>query len=77
MSQTHACSTYSDPDTTRKTTCKEFDVDFASVSYYMGSTMKNYYDGRFGGSRFWNMKADRYSEDEQGMVGGHEQSHYG
>lgn len=48
-----------------------------SVSYYVGSTMKNYYDGRFAGSRFWNLLADRRPEDEQGLIGSGEQSYYG
>lgn len=47
-----------------------------SVSYYAGSTMKNYYDGRFGGSRFWTMKAWKRPEDETGLVGSAEQSIY-
>jgi len=47
------------------------------VSYYIGSTMRNYYDGRMGRSRFWQMKANRTPEDEKGLVGGGEQSIYG
>lgn len=38
--------------------------------------MKNYYDGRFGGSRFWTMKAWKRPEDETGLVGSAEQSIY-
>jgi hypothetical protein len=44
------------------------------VSYYIGSTMRNYYDGRMGRSRFWQMKANRTPEDEKGLVGGGEQT---
>ena len=47
------------------------------VSYYRGSTMGNYYDGRVGKSRFFNMKANRLPEDERGLVSGGEQSIYG
>ena len=47
------------------------------VSYYIGSTMRNYYDGRMGRSRFNQMKANRMPEDERGLVGGAEQSIYG
>jgi len=46
------------------------------VSYYIGSTMRNYYDGRFAGSRFWNFKSYKRPEDEKGMVGFGEQSIY-
>ena len=38
--------------------------------------MKNGYDGRFAVSRFWNVKAFRRPEDEDGLVGFQEQSHY-
>ena len=47
------------------------------VSYYIGTTMRNYYDGRMGRSRFTQMKANRTPEDERGLVGGNEQSIYG
>lgn len=47
------------------------------VSYYVGTTMRNYYDGRIGRSRFFNMKANRVPEDETGLVSTHEQSIYG
>eukprot|EP00352_Strombidinopsis_acuminata_P008421 CAMPEP_0176361332 /NCGR_PEP_ID=MMETSP0126-20121128/17674_1 /TAXON_ID=141414 ORGANISM="Strombidinopsis acuminatum, Strain SPMC142" /NCGR_SAMPLE_ID=MMETSP0126 /ASSEMBLY_ACC=CAM_ASM_000229 /LENGTH=89 /DNA_ID=CAMNT_0017716847 /DNA_START=323 /DNA_END=592 /DNA_ORIENTATION=- len=47
------------------------------VSYYRGTTMRNHYDGRYGGGRFWNMKSDRRPEDERGLVGLQEQSIYG
>lgn len=47
------------------------------VSYYIGSTMKNYYDGMVGRSRFFQMKANRVPEDERGLVGGKEQTIYG
>ena len=46
------------------------------MSYYRGSTMRNYYDGKIGTGRFWNVKAYRRPEDEEGLVGFHEQSHY-
>jgi hypothetical protein len=38
--------------------------------------MRNYYDGRFGGGRFWNFKAYKRPEDEKGLVGFGEQSIY-
>jgi hypothetical protein len=44
------------------------------VSYYRGSTFKNFYDGRFGTSRFWEFKTMRRPEDENGLVGFNEQS---
>ena len=47
------------------------------LSYYKGSTIKNYYDGRFGSSRFFNMKFQRRPEDENYMVGFQEQSTHG
>jgi hypothetical protein len=47
------------------------------VYYYIGSTMRNYYDGKVGRSRFFQMKANRVPEDECGLVGGNEQSIYG
>ena len=31
--------------------------------------MKNYYDGRFGSSRFYHLKSNKKAEDENGMVG--------
>ena len=39
------------------------------MSYYKGNTMKNYYDGRFGSSRFYHLKSNKKAEDENGMVG--------
>jgi hypothetical protein len=39
--------------------------------------MKNYYDGKVGRSRFFQMKANRAPEDERGLVSGGEQSIYG
>lgn len=39
--------------------------------------MGNYYDGRFGSSRFWNLKSYRRPEDENGLVGFNEVSTYG
>lgn len=63
----------SDLGITRKTSCKhlvKFQYFLISLSYYKGSTMKNYYDGRYGGTtRFWNQKSYRRPEDEQGLVG--------
>ena len=47
-----------------------------SVSYYKGATSKNHYDGRFTGGRFMNLKSDRRPEDEDGLVGAQEVSHY-
>jgi len=47
------------------------------VSYYTGTTMKNFYDGKVGRSRFFSMKANRLPEDERGLVAGNEQSIYG
>ena len=38
--------------------------------------MKNHYDGRFGTSRMFGLKANRRPEDEKGLVAGHEQSIY-
>ena len=47
------------------------------LSYYIGSTMRNYYDGKVGKSRFFQMKANRVPEDERGLVSGGEVSIYG
>jgi hypothetical protein len=38
--------------------------------------MGNYYDGKFGGSRFWNVKAMKRPEDEKGLVSHGEQTIY-
>ena len=46
------------------------------VSYYRGSTMKNFYDGRIGAGRFFQLKNNRRPEDEDGLVGYGEVSHY-
>ena len=39
------------------------------VSYTKGNSYKNYYDGRFGTSRFLNIKYYRRPEDENYLVG--------
>jgi hypothetical protein len=65
----------SELDTIRRISCNnKFVNESFSISYYAGTTMKNYYDGRFGGQRFWNLKTNRRPEDEQGLVGSGEQS---
>ena len=46
------------------------------VSYAAGSTMKNHYDGKIGTGRFFQMKSARRPEDEDGLVGFQEVSHY-
>ena len=47
------------------------------VSYVRGSTLKNWYDGRFGSGRFWHLKVNRKPEDENtGLVGFQEVSIY-
>ena len=38
--------------------------------------MRHGYDGRFGVGRYWNMKSYRRPEDEDGLVGFQEVSHY-
>ena len=38
--------------------------------------MKNHYDGKIGAGRFWSVKAYRRPEDEDGLVGFQEVSHY-
>ncbi len=47
------------------------------LSYQKGSTMKHYYDGRYGGERFLHLKSNRRPEDERGLVGYQEVSTYG
>ena len=47
------------------------------LSYTKGATMKQYYDGRYGGERFVALKANRRPEDERGLVGYQEVSTYG
>ena len=39
------------------------------LSYSRGSTMKGWYDGRYGGERFFDLKANRRPEDERGLLG--------
>lgn len=39
--------------------------------------MRDFYDGRFGSSRFFHFKASRRPEDEKGLVGFQEVSTYG
>ena len=47
------------------------------VSYVRGSTTKNYYDGRYGSSRWWDIHTQRKPEDEKYLVGFQEQSMHG
>ena len=47
------------------------------LSYIRGSTAKNYYDGRYGTSRWWDIHSYRKPEDEKYLVGFQEQSYYG
>ena len=47
------------------------------LSYYRGSTCKNFYDGRYGTSRFFQVKGWRLPEDEKGLVTGQQVSTYG
>ena len=41
-----------------------------------GSPLRHGYDGRFGIGRYWNHKTYRRPEDEDGLVGFQEVSHY-
>ena len=56
---------------------KRFNQEDIFVSYFRGSSFKNYYDGRSGNSRFFNMKAYRRPEEDNGLVGVQEVSHMG
>ena len=47
------------------------------LSYYRGSTAKNFYDGRYGTSRMFQVKGWRLPEDEKGLVTGEQVSTYG
>ena len=47
------------------------------LSYIRGSTAKNYYDGRYGSSRWWDIHTYRKPEDERYLVGFQEQSMHG
>ena len=41
-----------------------------------GTLGRHGYDGRFGVGRYWNVKGFRRPEDEDGLVGFQEQTHY-
>ena len=45
-------------------------------SYIKGTSMKGHMDGRFGTTRFMNLKANRIAQDETGLVGYQEQFSY-
>ena len=47
------------------------------ASYLRGSLTKNYYDGRYGSSRWWDIHTQRKPEDEKYLVGFQEQSTHG
>ena len=64
-----------------KTICdisKPGSFDFMRERYYQkdvfeptvkGANLRHGYDGRFGTSRYWNIKSQRRPEDEDGLVG--------
>ena len=45
-------------------------------SSHVNGNIKNGYDGRYATSRYWNIKSFRRSEDDEGLVGLQEVSHY-
>ena len=47
------------------------------VSYLIGTTGRNWYDGKIGNNRFLHLKSDRVPEDARGLVGLQEVSTYG
>ena len=47
------------------------------LSYTRGSTMKNFYDGRYGSENMIHLKTARVPEDERGLVGFQDVSTYG
>ena len=55
---------------------KRWNQDDMFMKIVKGSTLRMGYDGRFGQSRYWNVKTQRRPEDEEGLVGFQEVSHY-
>ena len=55
---------------------QRYNADDVFVPQVKGSTLRNGYDGFFGVSRYWNIKSQRKPEDEEGLVGFQEVSHY-
>ena len=55
---------------------KRYNQDDIFVSFVKGSSLRHGYDGRFGVGRYWSVKSFRRPEDEEGLVGAGEQSHY-
>ena len=46
------------------------------VTAVKGSPLRHGYDGRFGVGRYWTVKTARRPEDEDGLVGFQEVTHY-
>ena len=55
---------------------KRYHQDDMFVTAVKGSPMRHGYDGRFGVGRYWTVKGFRRPEDEDGLVGFQEVSHY-
>ena len=55
---------------------KRYNADDVFSLAAKGSPLRHGYDGRFGVGRYWNIKTQRRPEDEDGLVGFQEVSHY-
>tara|TARA_B110000503_G_C6766499_1_gene257633 strand:- start:156 stop:422 length:267 start_codon:yes stop_codon:yes gene_type:complete len=55
---------------------KRYNADDVFQLAAKGSPLRHGYDGRFGIGRYWNLKTNRRPEDEDGLVGFQEVSHY-
>ena len=55
---------------------KRWNADDVFITAVKGASLRSGYDGRFGTSRYWNIKSNRKPEDEEGLVGFQEVSHY-
>ena len=56
---------------------KRYNQEDVFVSYVMGATGRNWYDGKLGNNRFLHLKSDRVPEDAKGLVGLQEVSTFG
>ena len=55
---------------------KRWHQDDIFTTEVKGSPLRHGYDGRFGIGRYWNHKTYRRPEDEDGLVGFQEVTHY-
>ena len=71
-----AISDYSDPRVFELLRSR-YNQEDIFVSYLIGTTGRNWFDGKHGNNRFFNLKSDRVPEDAKGLVGLQEVSTYG